>query len=144
MSYRYSAGASTHQRDLRTQLFSSANGLTKTPSRVGSPYDKVTPASAKHNESYLSSLESQNNEELDNMSQKVAMIKNLGVKMGSEINKSIKLNDNIAENMERGKVTLKNTYNRMVVMSERAGINCKSWFVVFFIVFLWFFYVWIT
>lgn len=146
MSYRYSSAVSAHQRDLRTQLFSAPNGLTKPPSRSqsASPYDNPTTNSAKHNEAYLLSLELQNNEELDTMSQKVAMIKNLGLKMGTEINKSIKLNDSINDNMEKGKVTLKNTYNRMVIMSERAGISCKTWFVVFFIVFLWFFYVWIT
>lgn len=144
MSYRYSSNASAHQRDLRTQLFSAPNGLTKPPSRVGSPYDKAASPSAKHNESFLLSLESQNNDEIDSMTEKVSMIKNLGVRMGTEINKSIKLNDNITDNMERGKVTLKNTYNRMVVMSERAGISCKLWFLVFFIVFLWFFWVWIT
>lgn len=144
MSYRYNSAVSAHQRDLRTQLFSAPNGLTKPPSRSNSPYDKVTPTSSKQNESYLMSLESQNDEELDSMSQKVAMIKNLGLRMGTEINKSIKLNDNIADNMEKGKITLKNTYNKMVIMSERAGISCKLWFVVFFIVFLWFFWVWIT
>lgn len=78
------------------------------------------------------------------MTEKVSMIKNLGVKMGTEINKSIKLNDNITDNMEKGKITLKNTYNRMVVMSERAGISCKLWLLVFFVVFLWFFWVWLT
>lgn len=125
-------------------MFLAPNGLTKPPARVGSPYDKPTSPSAKQNESYLLSLESQNNDEIDSMTEKVSMIKNLGVKMGTEINKSIKLNDNITDNMEKGKITLKNTYNRMVVMSERAGISCKLWLLVFFVVFLWFFWVWLT
>ncbi|CAH6720491.1 protein transport protein Bet1p [[Candida] jaroonii] len=142
MTSRYSSNI--HQRDLRTQLFSSANGITRGPIRSQSPYDKPVQQTSKENESFLSSLESQNNEELDSMAQKVSMIKDLGIKMGVEINKSVKLNDNLNETFEKGKVTLKNTYNKMVVMSERAGISCKYWFIVFFIVFLWFFYVWIT
>jgi blocked-early-in-transport protein 1 len=81
---------------------------------------------------------------MDSMGQKVAMLKNLGLKMGSEINKSIKLNDDITNSFEKGKVTLKNTYNKMIVMSQRAGISWKMWLVVFAIVFLWFFWIWIT
>ena len=89
------------------------------------------------------SLESQNNEEIDTMSQKVNMLKGLGVRMGDEINKSIKLNDNLTESMEKGKVTLKNTWNRMIIMSQRAGISWRMWLVAFFIIFLFFFWVWI-
>lgn len=145
MTSRYSSNISAHQRDLRTSLFASPTGITKPPvQRVASPYDKAAHPSAKHNESFLLSLESQNNDELDVMSQKVSMIKDLGVKMGQEINKSIKLNDNITETFENGRISLKNTYNRMILMSERAGISCKLWFIVFFIVFVWFFWVWIT
>lgn len=140
MSSRYSAGAA-HQRDLRTQLFANSPP-PKAPSRTSSPYDP-TPA-AKHNEAYLLSLESQNNDEMESMNQKVAMLKNLGVRMGTEINKSIKLNDDITNLFEKGKVTLKNTYNKMVVMSQRAGITWKMWLTVFAVVGLWFFWVWIS
>ncbi|ODV82353.1 uncharacterized protein CANTADRAFT_141286 [Suhomyces tanzawaensis NRRL Y-17324] len=142
MSSRYSTlGNGAHQRDLRTQLFTP---LVKPPSRTASPYDKVASPLAKHQESYLLLLESQNNDEMDSMGQKVAMLKNLGVKMGTEINKSIKLNDEITNGFEKGKVTLKNTYNKMVVMSQRAGITWRMWLVVFLLVFLWFFWVWLT
>lgn len=89
------------------------------------------------------SLESQNNEEVDLMSQKVNALKNLGVRMGSEINKSMKLNDDISNNFEKGKITLKNTYNRMVVMSKRAGILWRMWLVFFSLFFLACFYVWL-
>lgn len=149
MSSRYSA-VGAHQRDMRTQLFSTPStrptsvGGKESPSRTQSPYDPAPTTSAKHNESYLLSLESQNNDEMDTMGQKVAMLKNLGLKMGSEINKSIKLNDDITNSFEKGKVTLKNTYNKMIVMSQRAGISWKMWLVVFSIVFLWFFWIWIT
>lgn len=147
MSSRYSTVGGTHQRDLRTQLFSTPPARTMynytPPSRTSSPYEKDTTNSAKHNESLLSSLESQNNDELDSMGQKVAMLKNLGVRMGTEINKSIKINDEITDRFEKGKITLKNTYNKMVVMSQRAGITWRMWLAVFSIVILWFVYVWL-
>lgn len=145
MSSRYSTIGATHQRDMRTQLFSTppSRSIYAPPARIGSPYEKTNQNTAKQNESFLLSLESQNNDELEGMGQKVAMLKNLGVRMGSEINKSIQLNEDITNTFEKGKITLKNTYNKMVVMSQRAGITWKMWLGVFLIVFLWFFYVWI-
>ena len=48
-----------------------------------SPYDpSPNNNQAKYNESLLNSLELQNNEEMDTMGQKVAMLKNLGEKWG--------------------------------------------------------------
>ncbi|KAK6461538.1 hypothetical protein DFJ63DRAFT_185164 [Scheffersomyces coipomensis] len=141
MSSRYSA-VGAHQRDLRTQLFSSPQGIRTPPSRTTSPYDPTPTVTAKHNESFLSSLESQNNDEMDSMGQKVALLRNLGEKMGVEINKSLKLNDEITNQFEKGKVTLKKTYNQMVLMSQRAGITWRMWLLVFLIIFVCFFYVW--
>ncbi|EDK44325.1 conserved hypothetical protein [Lodderomyces elongisporus NRRL YB-4239] len=169
MSSRYSTmGNGAHQRDLRTQLFSTPsphhfNGLRQQNSRTppsrtplrnthsASPYDNTTTqtragasaAVAAQNESFLNSLESQNDEEMDSMGQKIHMLKNLGERMGIEINKSIKLNDDITDGFERGKVSLKNTFNKMIVMSQRAGITWKMWLVVFALVGLFFFYVWL-
>ncbi|CAK7895180.1 protein transport protein Bet1p [[Candida] anglica] len=144
---RYSNGGGAHQRDLRTQLFAPPpqRGHSQTPpSRTASPYDKAPPPpNAKYNESYLSSLESQNNDELDSMSSKVRLLKDLGVKMGGEINKSMKLNDEITNSMEKGKVTLKKTWGKMIIMSERAGITWRMWLTVFAMVGLWFFWVWL-
>ncbi|CAH2351969.1 protein transport protein Bet1p [[Candida] railenensis] len=147
MSSRYSNAGGAHQRDLRTQLFAAPpRGINPTPpSRSESPYDNATPSnSAKYNESYLSSLESQNNDELDTMGAKVRLLKDLGVRMGGEINKSIKLNDEITDSMEKGKLQLRKTWNRMIDMSQRAGITWRMWLVVFALVGIWFFWVWIT
>ncbi|KAM9902209.1 hypothetical protein OXX80_002384 [Metschnikowia pulcherrima] len=146
MESRYSTAGSAHQRDLRTQLFSTPSqrsSAASTPQRMSSPYDNGPKVSAKHNEAFLSSLEDQNENEVDSMSSKVSALKNLGVRMGSEINRSMQLNDDISNNFERGSVTLKNTYNRMVVMSKRAGISWKMWLGFFALFFLWCFYVWL-
>ncbi|CUM67747.1 uncharacterized protein PRCAT00005452001 [Priceomyces carsonii] len=142
MSYRYSHGGA-QQRDLRTQLFEVPPRKNSPVIRNNSPYDPVPSSSAKHTESFLLSLESQNNDEVDTMGQKVTALKNLGVRMGSEINKSMNLNDEITNSFERGRVSLKNTFNRMIIMSKRAGITWKMWLFVFFIVFLWFFWIWL-
>lgn len=143
MSSRYSNGGGAHQRDLRTQLFSTPQRSQTPPLRTASPYESVKSQTAKHTESMLLTLESQNDEELDSMGQKVAMLKNLGVRMGTEINKSIKLNDEITDSFEKGTVMLKKTFNRMIVMSQRAGITWRMWLTVFLIVGLWFFWVWL-
>lgn len=146
MSSRYSNGGGAHQRDLRTQLFATPQRSatsSRPSSRSDSPYEKSPAASAKYNEAYLLSLESQNDDEVDTMSQKVTMLKNLGTKMGTEINKSINLNDDITNTMEKGKVTLKNTWNKMIVMSQRAGISWRMWLVVFGVITVFFFWVWL-
>jgi blocked-early-in-transport protein 1 len=134
MSSRYSA-AGAHQRD-RTQLFA------QSPSRARSPYEDS--ADAKYNQLFLLSLESQNNDELDTMGAKVRLLKDLGVRMGGEINKLVKLNDEITNSMEKGRTTLKRTWGQMVVMSQRAGITWRMWVAVFALVAVWFLWVWVT
>lgn len=144
MSSRYTNDGGSYQRDSRTQLFGTPNSNfhAMTPQRVSSPYENDV-NTARFDESYLLSLESQNDEDLDSMGQKVAMLKNLGVKMGTEINKSIKIGDDFTDSMDKGKVKLKNTWNRMIVMSQRAGITWRMWLTVFGVVTLWFFWVWL-
>lgn len=143
MSSRYSGQA--HQRDLRTQLFSSGSGgATPRPLlRTASPYEAVPTELARQNEAFLASLEEGNNQEMDEMSQKVGMLKDLGVRMGLEINKLLKLNDEITNLFELGRVKLKNTMNQMIIMSKRAGITWKMWLLVLLVVGVFFFWVWI-
>ncbi|OBA23542.1 hypothetical protein METBIDRAFT_107438 [Metschnikowia bicuspidata var. bicuspidata NRRL YB-4993] len=146
MDSRYSTAGSGHLRDLRTQLFSTPqhrSGGNSVPLRMSSPYESAPLVSARHNEAFLLSLEDQNNSEVDQMSSKVSALKSLGVMMGLEISKSMHLNDEISGNFERGSVTLKNTYNRMVLMSKRAGISWKMWLVFFAVFFLMCYYVWL-
>lgn len=134
MTSRYSAGGA-QQRDLRTNLFGKQ--------RSESPYEQAKSTQPKLQESILLHLESQNNDEMDLMSQKVAQLKSLGSKMGLEINKSINLNQDITNSFEKGTKTLKNTYNRMIIMSKKAGITWKMWLIVLLIVSLFFTYAWL-
>lgn len=146
MDSRYSTGGSAYHRDNRTQLFSSAHSRSINPlppTRMDSPYGSRSSQSLKHNEAYLLSLESQNNDDLNSMSTKVAALKNLGLQMGDEINKSMKLNQDLTERFERGKISLKHTYNRMVEVSKAAGITWKMWLVFFGLFFTLCFYLWL-
>lgn len=137
MQLRYSTAGSAHQRD-RTQLFGA-----REPQRMASPYESSPQVSARHNEAFLASLEGQNEDDVALMTSKVSALKNLGVRMGSEINKLMQLNDDISNSFERGTVSLKSTYNRMVLMSKRAGISWRMWLLFFLFFFLLCFYVWV-
>lgn len=145
MSYRDNADGGASSLDMRTQLFGLAHPRPKrqAPPRAALPYDPVAPVLARHAELSLLSLESQNTLEMDSMGQKVALLKNMGVKMGTEINRSLHLNDEITNSFGKGQVALKNTFSSMVRMSERAGISLKMWFFLFSIVGFCFFIVWL-
>lgn len=146
MDSRYSSAGSASYRDSRTQLFASSHSRAPTsqpPSRMDSPYGNPSKHNLKHNEAFLLSLESQNNEEIDSMSSKVAALKNLGLQMGDEINKSIRLNEDLTDKFERGKLSLKHTYNRMIDMSKSAGLTWKMWIVFFLLFFMLCFYLWL-
>ena len=110
---------------------------------MDSPYGNLSQPNLKHNEAYLLSLESQKDEDFNGMSSKVAALKNLGLQMGDEINKSIKLNEDITDKFERGKISLKHTYNRMIDMSRAAGLTWKMWLIFFLMFFTLCFYLWL-
>lgn len=146
MESRYSTGGSAYQRDNRTQLFPSSHSRVinpQPPSRMDSPYGNLSQPNLKHNEAYLLSLESQKDEDFNGMSSKVAALKNLGLQMGDEINKSIKLNEDLTDKFERGKISLKHTYNRMIDMSRAAGLTWKMWLIFFLMFFTLCFYLWL-
>ena len=110
--------------------------------RTPSPYDNTKVGA--YSQSMMSSLESQNNEELDSILGKVKLLKDLGVKMGDEIRSSSKTMEQLNDTFGMASTKVKLTYNRMIVMSKNAGITWKVWFLFFFAVFLCFFWVWIS
>jgi blocked-early-in-transport protein 1 len=129
MSSRYAQGKN------RTALFDA-------PQRVASPYDK--PPNTDVSASKLASMESQSEEEAGQMAQKIAQLKTLGLRMGDEIRSSNVTLDNINDQFDQLRVTMKNTWNRMLVMAQRSGIPLKVWAGFFSVLALLFFYVWIT
>lgn len=97
-----------------------------------------------YNSTLLSQLESQNEEYYGKMSEKVELLKNLGLRMGTEIKKSHLSLDGLQNDMELGQKRLKMTFNRMLIMAEKTGISWKIWVSFFFIIFTFFFWVWLT
>ncbi|GMF13488.1 unnamed protein product [[Candida] boidinii] len=111
--------------------------------RSSSPY--VDDSKGKdYNATLLSQLESQNEEYYGKMSEKVELLKNLGLRMGTEIKKSHLSLDGLQNDMELGQKRLKMTFNRMLIMAERTGISWKIWVSFFLIIFTLFFWVWLT
>lgn len=135
----------------RTNLFANSNRSNnnlhsqqqQNQFRTPSPYEKDAKVQA-YNQSLLSTLESQNEDELSSIHGKVKLLKDLGVRMGGEIRSSSKTMESLNDTFGNAGTKLKLTYNKMIVMSQNAGISWQVWFLFFFAVFLFFFWVWIT
>ncbi|KAK9453330.1 hypothetical protein V1511DRAFT_512964 [Dipodascopsis uninucleata] len=143
-SARYTT--SLHQRDARTQLFDgfdSSRSNSPAPSassgmRAASPNSR-----GQYSDYVMSQLESQNDNELDNLTAKVRILKDITTKIGDEVRDSSKFMQNLENGFDSTRVRLKGTYNRMMRMAERSGISWKVWLGFFAFVFLMFFWVWI-
>lgn len=90
----------------------------------------------------MDTLESQNDQQIEGLTAKVKMFKDMTIKIGDEIRDSNKLLEDLGHNFESAQTKLKVTFNRMILMSERSGIPWKVWLGFFAFIFLMFFYVW--
>ncbi|KAL4941014.1 hypothetical protein BDV06DRAFT_195472 [Aspergillus oleicola] len=158
-----------HRRDPRasSSLFDSYNGDSRPASRSpgnvggygyggypgGSPmngnggtpgYKGATPNSKGHySDAVLSHLESQNDEEVEGITAKVKMLKDITIAIGDEIRDTTHI-DNLNDSFENTRTRIRGNMNRMLRMAERTGVGWKVWVGFFALVFLLFFYVWIT
>ncbi|KAL4875561.1 hypothetical protein BJY04DRAFT_201651 [Aspergillus karnatakaensis] len=155
-----------HRRDPRSSLFDSYNGdsrpASKSPGNAGgygyggypggdrpmngnaAGYKSATPNSKGHySDAVLSHLESQNEEEVEGITAKVKMLKNLTIAIGDEIRDTAHITD-LNDSFENTRTRIKGNMNRMLRMAERTGVGWKVWIGFFALVFLIFFYVWIT
>ncbi|GKZ22735.1 protein transport protein bet1 [Aspergillus brasiliensis] len=96
-----------------------------------------------YSDAVLSHLESQNDAEVEGISAKVKMLKDLTVAIGDEIRDTSTISD-LNNTFENTRVRLRGNMNRMLRMAERTGVGWKVWLAFFFAVFLLFFYVWLT
>ncbi|KAJ9194286.1 hypothetical protein DTO164E3_7392 [Paecilomyces variotii] len=163
-----------HQRDPRasSSLFDAYNGASRPASRSPRPggyggysgsisdgytaggaqaglggggYRSATPNSkGQYSDAVLSSLESQNESEIEGISAKVKMLKDITVAIGDEIRTSSALADKMNESFDNTRVKLRGTMNRMLRMAERTGVGWRVWLLFFFAVFLLFAYVWLS
>lgn len=139
MSSRFD-NSNLYQRDTsRTQLF--GNSALETESR-NSPYDNK--GKLDYSQSTLAQLESQSEEQMGSMSQKIKALKSLSLRMGDEIRGSNGTLDQLDNTFQRTTTKLKQTYSNMMIMAKKSRISIKTWLGLFFFVFLLFFWVWIT
>ncbi|PYH42596.1 SNARE domain- containing protein [Aspergillus saccharolyticus JOP 1030-1] len=160
-----------HQRDPRasSSLFDSYGGdsrpASRSPGRIGgygyggytSPtgeglrnngptggYRTATPNKKGHySDAVLDHLESQNDAEVEGISAKVKMLKDLTVAIGDEIRDTSAISD-LNNTFETTRVRLRGNMTRMLRMAERTGVGWRVWLAFFLAVFLLFAYVWIT
>lgn len=122
--------------------FSAYPGGANPPSQ--SSYRSATPnARGQYSDAVLSELESQNEEQLDGMSAKVKMLKDITLAIGDEIRDSTALAEKMNDSFDSTRTRLRGTMNRMLRMAERTGVGWKVWLAFFAAVIFLFWYVWL-
>ncbi|KAJ5595871.1 hypothetical protein N7450_002329, partial [Penicillium hetheringtonii] len=115
------------------------NGHTRDPGL----FRNATPDKKGHySDAVLDSLESQNDAEVEGISSKVKMLKDLTIAIGDEIRDTTHMTD-LESSFEGTRVRLRGNMKRMLRMAERTGVGWKVWLGFLFAVFLLFFYVWL-
>lgn len=110
---------------------------------AGAGYRGRTPDKKGHySDAVLSSLESQNDAEVEGITAKVKMLKDITMSIGDEIRDTTHMTE-LESSFENTRVRIRGNMNRMLRMAERTGVGWKVWLGFFFAVFLLFFYVWI-
>ncbi|KAF3483553.1 V-SNARE [Arthroderma uncinatum] len=141
-----------HQRDPRSSssLFDSYNGgSSRSPAQANSrspsrPGGAATPNSkGQYSDAVLSSLESQNDSEIEGITAKVKMLKDITIAIGDEIRESSSLAEKMNDAFDASRVQLRGTMNRMLRMAERTGVGWRVWLGFFIFVFCLFAYVWL-
>ncbi|XTI95010.1 hypothetical protein V2W45_1443537 [Cenococcum geophilum] len=111
---------------------------------AGGAFRPATPnARGQYSDAVLSELESQNEEQLEGMSAKVKMLKDITVAIGDEIRDSTALAEKMNDSFDGTRVRLRGTMNRMLRMAERTGVGWKAWLGFFAAVIVLFWYVWL-
>lgn len=107
-----------------------------------SPY--VQKREFDYTQSTLSQLESQSEQQISQMSQKIKALKSLSLRMGDEIRNGSKTLEDLESTFGSTSAKLKTTFGNMMKMAKRSKISIKTWLIIFFVVGLFFFWVWIT
>ncbi|KAB2579632.1 hypothetical protein BFW01_g4866 [Lasiodiplodia theobromae] len=123
--------------------FSAYPGASNPPPSQSS-YRSATPNTrGQYSDAVLSELESQNDEQLNGMSAKVKMLKDITLAIGDEIRDSTALAEKMNDSFDSTRVRLRGTMNRMLRMAERTGVGWKVWVAFFAAVIFLFWYVWL-
>ena len=143
LRHRYTQ-ESTYQRDnARTQLFGTVTDRkVHRDDNSASPYEKGP--RFDYTQSTMAQLESQSDEQMGQMGQRIQALKSLSGRMRAEIrNGNHALND-LGSTFENTKEKLKGTFTSMMDMAKRSKISIKTWLIIFSLVGVLFFWVWIT
>ncbi|KAF2146081.1 uncharacterized protein K452DRAFT_220236, partial [Aplosporella prunicola CBS 121167] len=107
-------------------------------------FRSATPnARGQYSDAVLSELESQNDEQMEGMSAKVRMLKDITLAIGDEIRDSTAFAEKMNDSFDSTRVRLRGTMNRMLRMAERTGVGWKVWLAFFAAVVVLFWYVWL-
>ncbi|KAI5291077.1 protein transport protein bet1 [Ascosphaera aggregata] len=128
-------------------------------------YRKATPNSrGQYSDAVLSSLESQNDEEIEGISARVKMLKNVSLQnekerkrenqltnlwkkitlaIGDEVRDSTALAEKMNDTFDSTRVKLRGTMNRMLRMAEKTGVAWKIWVCFFMALIGLFWWVWV-
>ncbi|RPB26297.1 hypothetical protein L211DRAFT_781894, partial [Terfezia boudieri ATCC MYA-4762] len=142
-------GSNLHQRDARSQLFGDhgGGGSSGTGLRAPSPgygYRPATPNSlGQYSASVLEELESQNDAQVEGLSAKVKMLKDITEAIGAEVRESSTLIQNMNDTFDNTRIRLRGTMNRMLIMAHRTGVGWRAWLLFIFTVIGIFWYVWL-
>ncbi|PGH13749.1 hypothetical protein AJ79_03448 [Helicocarpus griseus UAMH5409] len=144
----YGGSSERNRQDSRSPGKVGGYGFSGSPgghlNRGAGPYRAATPNSkGQYSDAVLSSLESQNDTELEGMSAKVKMLKDITIAIGDEIRDSSAFADKMNDTFDNTRVRLRGTMNRMLVMAEKTGVGWKVWLGFFCAVFMLFTYVWL-
>ncbi|KAK4580217.1 protein transport protein bet1 [Recurvomyces mirabilis] len=97
----------------------------------------------QYSDAVIDELESQNDDQVGEMSKKVRMLKDLTVAIGDEIRDSTAFAEKMNDGFESTRNRLRGTMNRMLRMAERTGVGWRIWLGFFVFIFLLFAYVWL-
>ncbi|OXV09343.1 hypothetical protein Egran_02894 [Elaphomyces granulatus] len=127
---------------LRRPILSMSCLLTLTANWTPCPDGRLE--AGHYSDAVLSSLESQNDTEIEGITAKVKMLKDITVAIGSEIRQSSALADDLNNSFDNTRVRLRGTMNRMLRMAARTGVGWRVWLLFFVVVFFLFAYVWLS
>ncbi|KAL7267069.1 protein transport protein bet1 [Rhizina undulata] len=142
-------GSNLHQRDARSQLFDgySPDGRSggSTPQNTSANgYRSATPnARGQYSASVMEELESQNDAQVEGLSAKVKMLKDITEAIGEEVRSSSTLVASMNDSFDNTRIRLRGTMNNMLRMAERSGVGWRAWVVFILAVIGVFWYVWL-
>lgn len=158
-------GSQLHQRDARSQLFdNSGYGYPRdgrVSPRIASAYRPAAPNSrGQYSASVLEELESQNDTQVEGLSAKVKMLKDVSCicspcdvrlltklqiteAIGEEVRSSSSLVASMNDSFDNTRVRLRGTMNNMMRMAKTTGVGWKAWLLFIMAVAATFWYVWL-